>query len=140
MKEMPMLNKKLMVGLVAVAACFGLGAASLAGTKTTPSHGRVTVLTYNDGSGQAIGRLGDIYNGSGKREYIGCQHSDDGITLCQARNEAGKHVVCVTDSAWLSRAVKTLSPDAQLVFHWNARGTCTTINVTHDSAFAAKQD
>ncbi len=132
------LNKKLLVGLVSALACLGMGTA-LAGAKDSANVGRVSVLKSANGTGMASGRLGHIYNGTGRREFLTCTRGN-GLSVCRARSEAGLEGACITTSAWLAKALDSVSPDASVSFTWNAAGRCTNIQVVHSSTFAAKQN
>jgi len=118
-----------------------LGAASLtafAGSKFT-GNGSVVVVKASDGSGQATGYFGHIYNSPTVNEFFGCQKYVDGGLYCQAKTEANVHVTCSTNSAYLGKAVSSLSPDARVTVRWNAAGVCTGITVTHSSEYQDKQ-
>jgi|SRR5688572_23783261 len=126
------------IGAVAAGMLLAVAGAAFAGSKFAGS-GRVVVTKNSDGSGSAIGYLGHIYNASTTNEYIGCQKYVTGGVLCHALSEARVHATCNSSSVYLGNAVGTLSPDARLMFRWNASGTCIGISITHSSEFQDKQ-
>jgi hypothetical protein len=126
-------------GLMALiaTAVFTTGAA-LAGAKFTGS-GDVLILLRADQSGYASGFLGMIYNGAGMKQWIGCQRSENDNVMCHANDESNTSVSCSVRSAYLAQSVSSLSPDARVIFYWNASGTCTRIQVVHSSEYQDKQ-
>jgi hypothetical protein len=126
-----------------IAGALALGAALLVGTAFAGSkftgNGSVVIARKADGSGQATGMLGHIYNAPTLNEFIACQKSVTGNLYCQARNEANVHVACTTNSAYLANAVGALATDARVTFRWNASGLCTAISISRSSEFQDKQ-
>ena len=113
--------------------------AVFAGSKFT-GNGNVRIARAADGSGTAVGYLGSIYNGPGMTQWMGCQLSDGNNIYCAAHDEAGLLMTCAATSAFLAQSVSSISPDVRLAFAWNARGTCTRIQVMHSSELEDKQD
>jgi hypothetical protein len=119
------------------ALTLALAGVALAGSKFT-GNGSVVIVKNADGSGNASGYLGHIYNGTGKNEYIGCQKYATGGIDCRARTEANELAFCASGSAYLGNAIGTLAPDTRLTFRFNAEGQCVGITITHSSEFQDK--
>jgi hypothetical protein len=127
------------LGAMALGAMTILAAGSaLAGSKFT-GNGNVRIVRNADGSGSAVGYLGMIYNGPAMSQWMGCQRSDGNSIFCHAKDEAGVVVGCHATSALLAQSVSSISPDARLLFNWNAQGNCIRIQVMHSSEFEDKQ-
>jgi hypothetical protein len=109
-----------------------------AGSKFT-GNGHVVVTRNADGTGSVIGYLGMIYNYTGNDEWIGCQKNAQSVVFCHARAIGDMPVSCTSTSAFLASSVASISPDARLLFRWDASGRCTNITVTHSSEFEDKK-
>ena len=112
--------------------------AALAGSKFT-GNGHVQITKNADGSGQASGHIGMIYNMVDNNEWLGCQKSATNAVFCHAKNLDQTVVSCATSSAFLANAVSSISPDARLSFRFDANGKCTNITVTHSSEYEDKR-
>lgn len=115
-----------------------LTGSALAGSKFT-GNGSVVITRNADGSGQASGYLGHVYNAATQNEFIGCQKYVTGGLYCQAMNEAKVHVVCNSGSTYLGNAVGSMAADVRVTFRWNSSGQCISISITHSSEYQDKQ-
>lgn len=123
--------------VLATALCFT--GAALAGSKYTGT-GNVAINRAADGSGNATGYLGHIYNGPGMKQWIGCQRDENDNVMCHAIDEAYvSSVACTVKSPFLAQSVASISPDARITFYWNTQGVCTRIQVVHSSEYQDKQ-
>jgi hypothetical protein len=126
------------INLSAFVLCVSLCAgAAFAGAKYT-GDGHVWITKNDDGTGSASGYLGMIYNRP-DNEWIGCQKSSTNLIMCHAKNTANQFADCWASSAFLANAISSVSPDARLVFRFDAGGKCTQITVQHSSAYEDKQ-
>jgi hypothetical protein len=131
---MKTMSKK--IGVLALAVT--VSAAAMAGSRYA-GDGHVTINKNADGSGLAVAYLGAIYNGDGATEWFGCQKSAKDRVFCHARTEGGVQVSCSVTSSYVATAVASMSPDARVIFTWNAKGTCTGVSVQHSSEYQDKQ-
>ncbi len=123
--------------LLAAALCFT--GVALAGSKYTGT-GNVVINRAADGSGNASGYLGHIYNGPAMKQWIGCQRNENDNVMCHAIDEvSAMPVACSVKSPFLAQSVSSISPDARIAFYWNTQGTCIRIQVVHSSEYQDKQ-
>lgn len=124
-------------------AMLAAGAMVLAGSAVAGSKfngdGHVKINRNADGTGLAVGYLGMVYNGDGTQEYLGCQKSGKDRVFCHARTEANDHVACSVTSSYLALSVASMSPDARVIFSFDAKGVCTGVSVQHSSEYQDKQ-
>ena len=124
--------------LFAVMAFAAISGFAMAGSRYSGGQ-HVTITKNADGSGIAVAYLGAVYNADGTIEYLGCQKGANNGVFCHARTEAGVHAACSVTSSYLATAVASLSPDARVIFTWNASGACTGVSVQHSSEYQDKQ-
>jgi hypothetical protein len=129
---------KVCTGMLLVCGLAASMSTAIAGSKYT-GDGHVKINRNADGSGLAVGYLGMVYNGNGLVEYLGCQKSAQDRVFCHARTESEDRVTCTVTSNYLAQSVASMSPDARVIFSFNAKGVCTGISVQHSSEYEDKQ-
>jgi len=123
--------KKILGGVVMVL----LGSAAFAGMRSTAE------VYINQTSKYAQGSLGSARNSADSNQYIGCSVTNDYI-YCSARNAAGTWVHCDAYSASMALSARGIGSSGYLSFSWlgsSTSGTCNTLTVSHNSAYAPKE-
>jgi hypothetical protein len=108
---------------------------ALAGNRVTIP---VSITVNSDGSGEAHGSLGDVYNSFDTVQFISCWASS-GLGICNVKNTAGLTKSCSTTDPEQIRTIRALTTDSAMYMNWNASGTCTSLSTNTGSIFHPKK-
>jgi len=111
------------------------------------AHSAVEVSITLDGSGNAIGAMGneaDAYNSADGNQYIGCGGTSTG-GWCQAHDATAdadgvvNAAFCFTQDPTLIAHIRSVAADSFVRFTIDpATGDCVTISVSHNSFYRPK--
>ncbi|AKF84591.1 hypothetical protein MFUL124B02_01260 [Myxococcus fulvus 124B02] len=117
-------------------------ATALIGTAAWAGEKSAYPVTVYSTSREAFGSLGSTRDTADTFQKLGCQvnTSSTGSTSVYCYAQSASAVgACLSSSAALVEAVRSIQGDSYLYFSWDASGNCTNINVTHGSQYAPKQ-
>lgn len=128
----------------ATAATLPLVLSSFAAAAGTTEAFRVQMLTFNDGSGTAVGDLRTARRSSNALERIGCTMVTTETKVgdptsvrhagtCQARDAAGQTATCFTRNPRLLDSMQAATSYGFVRFDWRVDGSCKSITYTHSS-------
>ena len=120
------------LGLFAGALVLGGGVAFGGMRVFQPVH----ITVNSDGSGFAVGNLGDTRASADSVSYIGClSYATPTSTIgeCQARDNLGHSIWCTFNGADMLRTAAMINSTSRIQLAWNASNGCTMLQVENMS-------